>query len=112
MGLWACSARELRRRVKEVIKDLRQWYAFLVSKYEAWYEMFPTGFIKPPGRKAGAVKPGASPSKIKCYNCHQKLGHRAADCTAAKKESNSGSETEVQDKATAWKCFKCGQKSI
>ena len=119
MGLRACSARELRRRVeyelstiagKEVTKDLRRLYTFLVSKYEAWYKLFPTGFINPQGRKAGAVKPGASPSKIKCYNC-QKLGHRAAGCTAAKRECNGGSETGVPDKAAAWKCFKCrGQK--
>ena len=38
------------------------------------------------------------------------LGHRAADCTAAKKESNGGAKTGVPGKATAWKCFKCGRE--
>ena len=96
---------ELRRRVeyelstirgKEVTRDLRQLYTFLIAKYEAWYAMFPTGFINPPGRKSASVKPGASPSSIKCYNC-QKLGHRAADCTAAKKQNNGGAKTRRGD---------------
>ena len=71
--------------------------------------MFPTGFINLPGRKAAPVKPGASPSSIKCYNC-QKLGHRAADCKAAKKQTNGGAKTDLPGKATAWKCFKCGRE--
>ena len=84
---------ELRRRVeyelstirgKEVTRDLRQLYTFLIAKFEAWYAMFPTRFINPPGRKAAVVKPGACPSSIKCYNC-KILRHIAADCTAAKK---------------------------
>ena len=51
---------ELRRRVeyelstiagKEITKDLVQLYNFLVSKYAAWYELFPSGFINPAGSK-------------------------------------------------------------
>ena len=106
---------ELRRRVeyelstiagKEITKDLVQLYNFLVTKYAAWYELFPTGFINLAGSKAGAVKPGASPSKMKCFNC-QKVGHRAADYTAAKKERNSGAEAGRPAKAAGRKCFKC-----
>ena len=104
---------ELRRRVefelstirgKEVTRDLRQLYTFLIAKYEAWYAMFPTGFINPPGRKAAAEKPGASPSSIKCYNC-QKLGYKAVNCTAAKKHNDGGAKTESPGKAAASRCF-------
>ena len=51
---------KLRRRVeyelaiirgKENTKDLQLLYNFLGIKYEAWYSLFPTGFINPPGRK-------------------------------------------------------------
>ena len=59
---------ELRRRVeyelstirgKEYTRDLQLLYNFLVTKYEAWYAMFPSGFINPPGRKGAEGKPGA-----------------------------------------------------
>ena len=79
-----------------------------MTKYAAWYELFPKGFINPAGSKAGAGKPGASPSKMKCFNC-QKVGRRAADCTAAKKERNGGAEAGALSKAAGRKCSKCGQ---
>ena len=86
---------ELRRRVeyelstiagKELTRDLVELYNFLVAKYTAWYELFPSGFINnPTGVKGGATRPGASNRKIKCFNC-QAIGHRPDECTAAKKE--------------------------
>ena len=45
---------------------------------------------------------------MKCFNC-QKLGHRAAECTAAKRERNGGAEAGSPSKAAGRKCFKCGQ---
>ena len=51
---------ELRRRVeyelstiagKGINKDLVELYNFLVAKYKAWYELFPSGFINPTGVK-------------------------------------------------------------
>ena len=89
---------ELRRRVeyelstirgKETTRDLRLLYNFLITKCEAWYEMFPSGFINPPGRKAADGKPGANLSKIKCFKCN-KLGHKALDCTEAKRPNDGG----------------------
>jgi len=109
---------ELRRRVeyelstiagKELTRDLVELYNFLVAKYTAWYELFPSGFINnPTGVKGGATRPGASNRKIKCFNC-QGIGHRAAECTAAKKERNGGAEAGSPVKAAGRKCFKCGQ---
>ena len=76
---------ELRRRVeyelstiagKGITRGLVELYNFLVAKYTAWYELFPSGFINPTGVKGGgATKPGASNRKIKCFNC-QGIGHR------------------------------------
>ena len=56
----------------------------------------------------GATKPGASNRKIKCFNC-QGIGHRAAECTAAKKRRNGGAEAGSPVKAAGRKCFLCGQ---
>ena len=82
---------ELRRRVeyepgKEVTKDLRRLYNFLLSRYAALYGLFPTGFINPTERKAGAVNQGASPSKIKCFNC---LSWEIEPLTARRRKRNA-----------------------
>ena len=86
---------------------------FLVTKYEAWYSMFPLGFINPPGRNKGAEgKPGANLRKIKCFNCNN-FGHKALDCMEAKKPNDGGARKASPGKAPGGKssgCFICGQE--
>ena len=55
----------------------------------------------------GTISEPTQVELLKCFNC-QKVGHRAADCTAAKKERNGGAEAGAPAKAAARKRFKCG----
>ena len=112
---------ELRRRIeyelstirgKENMRDLHLLYNFLVIKYEAWYAMFPSGFINPRGRngKSAEGTPGANLSKSKCFNC-KKFGHKALDCTEVKKPNDGGAPKASPGKVPGGKssgCFICG----